>query len=192
MKSRYNIRYSLSALELSAIIKSLKEHRKIEIMKPYGIFIKMWQICFIGAGIAAFILFLNAIILSLKVDDISDVIIRLKNMNIGAFILLAASLVGAGVTEKLEQFIMKKKEHYNQEYVRHIKINRHYIENIQLFGSTKVFWSFIKKAYINKEFMFIQTNDNEYIVFPARSLASEEEFQQLFMFITEQINNHSK
>jgi hypothetical protein len=195
MKSRYDIHYSLSALELSAITKSLKEYRKIETMKPYGTLIKMWKICFIGAGIAVFLLFLTAITLNLKVNDVSDTIIRLKNMNIYAFILLAASLAGVGVMGKLEHFVMKKnekKEHKNQEYIRHVKINRHYIENIQGVGSVKTFWSFIKRVYINKEFMFIQTNDNEYIVFPSRSLASEEEFQQLFVFIREQIDKHSK
>ncbi|CDG23302.1 conserved exported protein of unknown function [Xenorhabdus poinarii G6] len=116
-------------------------------------------------------------------------------MNLCAFILLAASFAGFVLTQALEQFVMKKnekKEQENQEYVRHLKINRYYIENIQGFVSTKASWSFIKRAYIKKQFMFIQTNNNEYIVFPARSLASEAEFQQLFMFITEQINNHSK
>ncbi|AOM40127.1 hypothetical protein [Xenorhabdus hominickii] len=110
MKSRYDIRYSLSALELSRITKSIKDHRKTEIMKPYGMFINMWKICFFGASFAVFWLFLNAVILNLKADDVSDAIIRIKDMNICAFVLLGVSLVGFGITEKLEQFVMKKNE----------------------------------------------------------------------------------
>ncbi len=79
-------------------------------MKPYKIFTKMWRICFISAGIAVFLLFLTAIILNLQVDNVSDVIIRLKNMNICAFILLAVSFAGFGLTQALEQFVMKKNE----------------------------------------------------------------------------------
>lgn len=196
MKSRYDIHYSLSVLELSRITKSINESRKIEAVKPYRMFINMRKLYFATAGIAIFLLFLSAVTLIFKTDnDVNNVITRLRNANIFSFILLGASLAMLSITEKLEQFFMKKnegKEQNSQENIRHLKINRYYLEEIGKFGSSKIFWSFIKRAYINKEFMFIQTYDNTYLVFPARALTSEEEFQQLFIFITGQIHNHSK
>ncbi|PHM36740.1 hypothetical protein Xmau_04103 [Xenorhabdus mauleonii] len=195
MKNRYKLSYSLSVLEIAKAHKVIKEYSKNEVIKPYGVFSWFRKLCLIGFGFACFFALLIIFDLTVKIDEGSDILIRMKNMGYIVFILLGASFLILISVDELEKFVMKKndnKERDDQNRLNNLKLNRFYIENAHKDGSSKIFWTFIKKTSRKNEFIFIQSHNNEYIVIPNRVLPSEEEIQQLYTFIQSQIEYHAQ
>ncbi|MBO2888861.1 YcxB family protein [Providencia rettgeri] len=69
------------------------------------------------------------------------------------------------------------------------EINRKYIDNMTRGTLVRVFWQNIEECYIREEYLFIFASDGEGTVIPARVLA-DGEFDKLYQFVMEQIDNH--
>ncbi|EAA8947142.1 YcxB family protein [Salmonella enterica] len=85
-----------------------------------------------------------------------------------------------------------QKEKEDGEISVHLKINRFYIEQIQMPGSIKAFWNYTKKVYRGNGFIFIQRMDNRCIVIPERIFTSEDDIIKLYDYIKEQISKHKR
>lgn len=193
MKDRYEVKFSLSISEIRKIQKQIKEYQRIEIAKPYQWVLYLAKIGLYSLSIGG--LFIIFIVLSLLMlsTDIDPEIARLQRMSWFGLALVVVALFAFFLSQKLENYFMKKyenKEQNDETYLRHIKINRYFIEFIQDNSSYKVFWPRVKKVKRDNELIFVQTSDNDFIIFPIRAVSSIEEFNQLYQFMSTQIKHH--
>lgn len=119
---------------------------------------------------------------------------RLQRMSGTALAFIVIAVMALLLSSVLEKYFMKKYEHKEQNdetYIRHIKINRYFIESIQDNSMYKVLWPRVNKVDVQEDLIFVQVGDNDFIIFPTRVFSSQEEFQQLYSFIKKQIERHT-
>lgn len=119
---------------------------------------------------------------------------RLQRMSGTALAFIVIAVMALLLSSVLEKYFMKKYEHKEQNdetYIRHIKINRYFIEFIQDNSMYKVLWPRVNKVDVQEDLIFVQVGDNDFIIFPTRVFSSQEEFQQLYSFIKKQIERHT-
>lgn len=119
---------------------------------------------------------------------------RLQRMSGTALAFIVIAVMALLLSSVLEKYFMKKYEHKEQNdetYIRHIKINRYFIESIQDNSMYKVLWPRVNKVDVQEDLVFVQVGDNDFIIFPTRVFSSQEEFQQLYSFIKKQIERHT-
>ncbi|MGJ3354329.1 YcxB family protein [Providencia sp. Je.9.19] len=199
MKSRYDIRYSLASLETESILKLLKKNKIIWKLNFHKVLSWVGSIGIICALLSFIGFFFGALVYIMNADNIigiggdSSTAMRVYSMSLMALLFCALAFFLLGLKTAIEYALLKRKEEreqQNADAMRHMRITRYYISEVHKFGSIKFFWSYIESAYIAKGFMFIQTTSNEYFIFPSRVFSSEDEFQEVYEFVTEQIARH--
>ncbi|WP_336193283.1 YcxB family protein [Providencia stuartii] len=199
MKSRYDIYYSLSSIETGAILKLLRKNKiiwKINFHKVLSWFGTIGLYCallsFVGFFFGALVYLMNVdVIVGINGDN--HTAMRIYSMCLMGLLFCVLAFIILGIKTAIEYALLKKKEEREQQSadtMRHMRITRFYISEVHKFGSIKFFWPYIESAYIAKGFMFIQTTSNEYFIFPARAFSSEDEFKEVYEFVTEQIASH--
>ena len=199
MKSRYDIYYSLSSIETGAILKLLRKNKiiwKINFHKvlSWGGTIGLYcaLLSFVGFFFGSLVYLMNVdVIVGINGDN--HTAMRIYSMCLMGLLFCILAFIILGIKTAIEYALLKKKEEREQQSadtMRHMRITRFYISEVHKFGSIKFFWSYIESAYIAKGFMFIQTVSNEYFIFPSRAFSSEDEFKEVYEFVTEQIASH--
>ncbi|EQA6337297.1 YcxB family protein, partial [Providencia stuartii] len=133
-------------------------------------------------------------LLLLLSTEIDPSMARLQRMSGTALAFIVTAVMALLLSSVLEKYFMKKYEHKEQNdetYIRHIKINRYFIESIQDNSMYKVLWPRVNKVDVQEDLVFVQVGDNDFIIFPTRVFSSQEEFQQLYSFIKKQIERHT-
>lgn len=195
LTSRFILKYSMSVLERTEAAKLIKEPEKDEFIKPYGMLYILKKAAFLVLALAVIINVIMLAVLILKSDFDIAFLERTRwfAITIVSLFLLFSLLI------QLQDFLYKRtmlhndqKEKEDGEISVHLKINRFYIEQIQMPGSIKAFWNYTNKVYRENGFIFIQRMDNRCIVIPERIFTSEDDIIKLYNYIKEQISKHKR
>lgn len=192
-KNRFILNYSLSVLERNKATKLIKEYKKLEFTKPYEILyeMSMLSIYFLGLAFLLSIVYLALFVFHTdNMESLPEATTRLIKTGLISSTLVILCILLFLIKTKLETFIINKRdpiEKESKELSLNLRINRLYIEQIRTNGSYKVYWSFIKKAYKKREFIFIQTQENDHIVIPIRVFITAEEFAIFYSFVQERM-----
>lgn len=193
MKDRYDIKFSLSISEIRKIQKYIKANKVISVAKPYHWVLNIANLSLYSLVIGLLFFFAIALLLLLS-TEIDPSMASLQRMSGTALAFIVIAVMALLLSSVLEKYFMKKYEHKEQNdetYIRHIKINRYFIEFIQDNSMYKVLWPRVNKVDVQEDLIFVHVGDNDFIIFPTRVFSSQEEFQQLYSFIKKQIERHT-
>ncbi|BBV02149.1 YcxB family protein [Providencia hangzhouensis] len=189
MKSRYQIQFSPSRLEAEKIRKLIQMPVTVDKEKmPYRLFTNLWNLLAIASIVSGIAL----LMIGYKAYSVVDGFSGLKNLGLFSFCGLVSSLACLYITFRIEMHYLyrnEEKEYSDPDSLVKVKINRKYIDNMTRGTLVRVFWQNIEECYIREEYLFIFASDGEGTVIPARVLA-DGEFDKLYQFVMEQIDNH--
>ncbi|MEX5926686.1 YcxB family protein [Providencia hangzhouensis] len=189
MKSRYQIQFSPSRLEAEKIRKLIQMPVTVDKEKmPYRLFTNLWNLLAIASIVSGIAL----LMIGYKAYSVVDGFSGLKKLR-SFFFLWLSQLVSMLVynlsSRNALRYRNEEKEYSDPDSLVKVKINRKYIDNMTRGTLVRVFWQNIEECYIREEYLFIFASDGEGTVIPARVLA-DGEFDKLYQFVMEQIDNH--
>lgn len=189
-QSRFTLDFSLSVLERAKASKLIKEHEKKETIQPYDSIFYIRKAAISALIIAVAIIFIMLITLTVRQNVDVPFMERMRLFSILSLCLIGVSAILFRTHDYIFNKITaknNKKEQEDKNTSVKLKINRYYIEYIQENVSIKTYWSYIGNTYRKGGFIFIQAQNNRYLVIPERIFENNNDINKLYEYLKEQI-----